>query len=121
MSPRRRQRSSNLLEERPVRNLEWETGEDGRAVLLVPRFRGRLTARWLLPRLARPAMRVRLDARGTFVWTRLDGETTLLEIAEKMSHSYGEAIEPVIERIARFVTLLARDRFLLLSPDRSAG
>ena len=115
----------NLLETRLTRRFQWEADSDGRAVVLVPKFRQTLLARWLLPFLARPNFRVRLDEFGTFVWRRCDGATPVSQIADEISAAFGERAEPLYERLGQFVRRLERDGLveviLNTSPPPSAG
>ena len=103
----------NLLELKPARNVGWETDPDGRAVLIVPKFRGALMQKWVSPWLARPNFRVKLDAHGSFIWHHCDGQTPVGEMAEKMLAAFGPEIEPVHERIAAFIRKLEREAFLI--------
>lgn len=102
----------NLLDLKPRRNLEWEVDDGGRAVLLVPKFRSRWLRAWLLPLLAKPSFRVRLDAMGTAFWQRCDGSTPVLEIAEQMSAQSGSDVDDMIERLGRFLARLEREDFV---------
>jgi len=111
----------NLLELKPRRNVEWETGESGRAVLLVPKFRNRLLRTWLLPLLAKPDFRVKLDAMGTAFWQRCDGCTTVLEIADEMAACSGSDVEEMLERLSRFLTRLEREEFIIVREQEQAG
>lgn len=110
----------NLLTMTPLRNLEWETGTDGRAILLVPKFRNRLVVRWFVPMLARPVIRVSLDEHGTYVWSRCDGTTPVADIGRAMAEHFGEPVDAVYERIGRFLAVLARDTFVHLDPPPAA-
>jgi len=102
----------NLLELRPKRNAEWETTEDGLVVLLIPKFRNPFMVQWVLPMLAKQVFRVKLDAYGSFVWKQCDGETAVEELGERMKKEFGEAAEPVYERIGKFVNKLEHEDFL---------
>ncbi len=104
----------NLLELRPRRNVEWEIDKEGKAVLLVPRFSNRLLRTWLLPLLAKPNFRVRLDAAGTAFWKRCDGFTPVLEIAEEMSTRSGTDLDDMIERLGRFLARLEHEGFIVI-------
>ncbi len=124
--PLRRRKPVNLLELRPKRNVPWELKEDGRAVLLVPRFRHPWLRSWLVPLLARPDFRVQLDPLGTSFWKHCDGATPVSEIARRMAGEFGCAAESLWERIGRFVARLQRDDLVLLAPPdadpgRAAG
>jgi hypothetical protein len=104
----------NLLEVRPLRNVSWELDDNDQVVLLIPKFRNRLAVKYVLPYLARPHFRIRLDAFGSFVWNRFDGQTPIKEIAASMRANFGESVEPVYERIGKFVQTLEREKFVIL-------
>lgn len=98
----------------PRRELNWEDGQDGKAVLLVPRFRKGFLSRWLQPRLKRPHIRVKLDDIGSFVWRLFDGENDFTTIVSAMRLHFGEKIEPAEDRLQKFLVLLYKDRFVQL-------
>ncbi len=94
-----------------------ELDPDGRVVLLVPRFRSGPLARWLLPRLSKPHVRVRLDELGSYVWQRCDGATSLGDIERGMAERFGAELELPGERLGLFVGQLDRSKLLrLLQP-----
>jgi hypothetical protein len=105
---------ANLLELKPRRNLQWETAEGGGVVLLVPKFRNRWVVKWFVPMLAKPDIRVKLDAFGSFCWQQCDGNTMVRDIAERMAVHFGEPADSLVDRIGKFVATLARDKFVLL-------
>jgi len=109
-----RRQPLNLLELQPQRNAEWEVGEDGLVVLLIPKFRNRYLAKWLLPRLAKANFRVKLDKLGSFVWQRCDGKSPVAAIAEGMEAEFGSSAEPVYDRIGKFLVKLEREHFLVI-------
>ena len=109
----------NLLELKPRRNLSWQTNDNDRIVLLVPKFRSRLARKWVVPRLPKPDIRVTLDAFGSYVWQRCDGETTVEEIGRQMAEHFNEQLEPLYDRIGIFLRRLVKDRFLILDPSHT--
>lgn len=104
----------NLLELRPKRNSEWETGENDQVVLLVPKFRGGFLGKWVQPRLSRPYYRVKLDAYGSYIWRACDGNTTVFEIAAAMKDRFKEDLESLYERIGKFIRRLDESKFVLM-------
>lgn len=56
--------------------------------------------------------RVRLDELGSFCWSRLDGERTVEQIAGDVRDAFGEAAEPVEERLGTFVRMLRDQEFV---------
>jgi hypothetical protein len=99
---------------------------DGRVTLLVPRFTGRLTRRWIAPLLRRPHVRVHLDETGTFVWRQCDGRATVAEIAARTQAHVGGDAADARRRVVLFLRRLVRaDAIHFLAPaaaerDRSS-
>ena len=104
----------NLLELKPKRNSEWETGENDHVVLLVPKFRDGFLGKWVQPRLSRPFYRVKLDTFGSFIWNACDGNTTVLEIAKAMAGKFSEDSESLYDRIGKFIRRLDESKFVLI-------
>jgi hypothetical protein len=102
----------SFLELKPVRLVQWEMTEQGRAVLIAPKFSSRFLAKWLVPLLAKPFFKVRLDDYGSFVWLRCDGQTTVETIAEQAYSQFGESVQPLYERLTSFLRRLEREDFL---------
>ncbi len=98
---------ANLLLCKPVRQVDSEE-EDGRVVVLRPRFLRGPFAWWLQPRLKRPHFRVKLDEIGSFIWRRMDGETTVGQLAEALEAEFGDDCEHAVKRIEMFLGELTR-------------
>lgn len=111
----RKRDDRNLLELKPLRNLEWEEGENDTVVLLIPKFRHPLMKRWLVPRLRKPNYRVKTDRVGTFVWRRCDGTSTVLEISGAMGREFGPGFDPGHDRICGFIRQLAKNDCIILN------
>jgi hypothetical protein len=102
----------NLLDLKPARRLEWEEVDDDRVALLVPRFTHPFWVKHLLPRLKSPHIRVKLDPIGSHLWRQCDGERTVEQIGALMQEKFGEKIEPLYERLGRFIARLAHEKWL---------
>ncbi len=111
----KRRDARNLLELKPLRNLEWDKGENGTVVLLVPKFRNRWMRKWVVPRLSKPVFRVKTDALGTFVWKRCDGKESVLAIAEAMNREFGADFDPSFDRISHYIRKLAKNDFIIFN------
>ncbi len=104
----------NLLELVPKRIREYNTDENGVVTVMMPRFEHDWMMRHLVPRWKNPYVRTRLDDVGSFVWLQCDGETAVSVIAERMRDQFGEAVEPVHDRLKVFLQQLSRRTWLTL-------
>ena len=103
----------NLLDLAPAPVAEIEERE-GKVVLLRPKPRTR-GLRGLSDRITTfmSAPKVRLDDFGSFTWRQLDGQTTVAEIAAALREEFGEAAEPVEDRLGLYIRLLRREGMLI--------
>ncbi len=49
---------------------------------------------------------IHLDGHGSFVWQCIDGEKTIIAIGEEVKVHFGDAAEPLYERLATFFKIL---------------
>ncbi|HLE33401.1 MAG TPA: PqqD family protein [Bacteroidota bacterium] len=104
----------NLLALKPRRTVEWEEGENGRVVILFPKFRNKFLVAWLLPMLSKKNFRIKLDAYGSFLWRLFDGSTSVEEMGARMEREFGRDAEPVFDRIGKFLRKLEKEKFIAL-------
>ena len=112
---------TNLLDCRPVREVEYTENSAGQVVLLRPRFMSGPLARWIQPRLKAPNVKVALDPIGSFVWQRCDGERSVGEILEEMKATLTEGesdapLENPTGRLRLFLQQLVQGGMLRLEP-----
>jgi len=108
---------TNLLALRPVRNSAWVAGSSGRVAIERPRFRSRW-ALWCCRLLRmRPEYKLRLDDHGSALWHLCDGSLTVGEIGERLRARFGEAVEPVHERLETFIGLLDLNEFITFADE----
>jgi hypothetical protein len=111
----------NYLDRIPERKVAFEEGEEGRLVLLRPKFITGPFARLLQPHLPRKFFRVQLDDVGTCVWRSIDGARTVGEIAELLYAEFGERVEPRHERCSRFIHSLHQGAMVAFVAPPDAG
>ncbi len=49
---------------------------------------------------------IHLDEMGSFIWQNIDGKKTILDIADDVDDKFGEAAEPLYERLAKYFQIL---------------
>jgi hypothetical protein len=101
---------------RPVRAHRWTTGEEDRVTVVIPKFTNRWLVRWFVPLLAKPEVRLRLDAMGSFVWRQCDGSLTVREIADRVRERFGGDPEPTLDSVVQFMRRLTRADTLTFIP-----
>ncbi|MBX7152744.1 PqqD family protein [bacterium] len=107
----------SFLQQCPERRLEWEMRDEQLVTLIIPKFKSKYTVKWLVPMLAKPNFKVKLDAYGSFVWLQCDGQTTIESIVHQMHERYNDSVESMRERVGSFVAKLSQDGFLNLSKE----
>ena len=108
--------AGELLARVPVQAVACETGEDGLVVLLRPKFLSKGLG-WLQRHLARPVFRVRLDAKGSFIWGAMDGQRTVAGICALVRERFGQEAEPVEDRTLPLIHQMVKGEFIRLEGD----
>ncbi|MBR2634876.1 MAG: PqqD family protein [Clostridia bacterium] len=103
----KKNRKENYLDRFPCRRegLEWKLDEEGR-VTLEKENRGFFNRLFQLL-LHKPRVSyIHLDEMGSFLWPKLDGTLSVLELGEPVRERFGEKAEPLYERLCRYVEIL---------------
>ena len=104
--------AENYLDRKPVRNenLRW-TVEDGKVTLEIDN-------KGVWNRMAQLIFRkpkisyVHLDETGSFIWPLLNGERTILDIGKQVEEKFGDAANPLYERLVQYVRILESYHFI---------
>lgn len=93
-------------------SLEWETDSNDNVTLLKEN-KGffNLLAQKLLgkPRVSQ----IHMEEMGSFIWPLIDGEASVLEIGGHVSEHFGEAAEPLYERLSVYMKMLEDYKFIV--------
>jgi hypothetical protein len=109
---RKRLKGANYLELTPIRSVEYETDLNNQITLLLPKFTNAFAKKYIEPRLRTTVFRLKLDELGSASWLAIDGNKNVSTIAEGLLVSIGEKIQPVEERLTKFLTLLYEQRYI---------
>ena len=107
-------KKENYLDFVPVINGQntWDQGEDGVVTIhMVNRGFYNTLAQKLFhtPRVSH----IKLDEYGSFLWMRIDGITTVGQLALELKEAYGEKAEPLYDRLVKYMQILRNNRFIL--------
>ena len=101
----------------PVRNpVKW-AHENGKVVLSYKKDFGKFE-KALHKRLGGPdVIRRPLDEKGSRIWELCDGQHTLKDICDDMDAKYKEDIEPVLDRVWKYLELLIKLNLIHLESE----
>ena len=103
----------NLLDFIPTHHIEWqENPETNIIVLIKPKLMNRFLKQHLLPLLKNPNFRINLDAYGSKVWKLIDGKRNIMQIADILKESCGTVVDPVYDRVGKFMMSLEKHKFI---------
>ena len=102
----------NYLERIPAHpeSIKWSTDESGIVTLEIEN-------KGIANKIAQVLFRrpkvsyIHLDENGSFVWPLIDGEKTVLDIAQLVDAHFGEAAKPLYERLVKFFQILESYHF----------
>ena len=94
------------------RRYKWREAEDGKVIVMRPRFGESGMSRKISGLFNLSDYRIKLDDIGTLVWKRCDGKTTAAEIADELRIQFGDRVEPAEDRLSRFVSQMLRARMI---------
>ena len=98
--------SENYLERIPMRSeLEWKMDDAGIVTLEIENkgvFNKIAQVLLKKPRITY----IHLDELGSFVWPKIDGEKSILLLADEVEEQFGEKAHPLYERLAKYFQIL---------------
>lgn len=107
-----------ILETYPIRNRVKWVHENERIVLIYPKDFSKFES-WLHQRIGGPnSIRRPLDEIGSKIWLMADGKHTVMDICTILDDEYREDIEPVFDRVRKFLEILLRSNLIRLSSKK---
>ena len=105
--------SENYLERKPSRpeGISWSADEKGIVTLDIENT-------GVFNRIAQKILKkpkvthIHLDETGSFVWSLLDGEKTIIELGKDVEAEFGEKAHPLYERLAKYFQILDSYHFI---------
>ena len=91
----------------------WDAAEDGLVTIhMVHRgFYAAIAQKFFhTPRVSH----IDLDGYGSFLWTRIDGQKTVGDLALELKAQFGQEAEPLYDRLVKYMQILRNNHFILL-------
>lgn len=104
-------KKSSLLDLTPFRKIEHKTEDNGLVTLLYPKFKNSKVSKFMLGNKT-PHIQMKLDEIGTASWLLIDGKKNAGRIANELSEKFGEKIQPVHDRLGKFLSLLYNNKYI---------
>ena len=99
----------------PVRLFDSETSpETGKTVIIRPKYGSKLGKTLFEPFLKKKDFRINLDDLGTVTWKNCDGKNSVEEIGKILGAHFGPEIEPIYDRLTKFLIRLHKEKFISL-------
>jgi len=102
----------NILEMIPFRIYSHETADNGMVSVLIPRFHNKILAKIFNSLVRDPFVRVKFDNFGSSAWLEIDGQKNVYTISKNLLQKHGEKIQPVNERVSKFLNQLYIYKFI---------
>jgi hypothetical protein len=102
----------NYLELTPGRLFDHIIEENGKVSVLIPRFTNKILVKTITPMLKSPFVKTKFDEFGSQVWLEINGKNRVSDISIVLKQKFGERIEPVEERLTKFLTQLYNYKFV---------
>ena len=105
--------TQNYLERKPKHRegLKWSTEGEGKVTLEIEN-------KGVFNRIAQKLFKkpkisyIHLDENGSFIWSLIDGEKTIIEIGGLVEQHFGEKAHPLYERLAKYFQILESYGFI---------
>ncbi|MBI1938760.1 MAG: PqqD family protein [Ignavibacteriales bacterium] len=105
-------KKANYLELHPVRLHNEEIDNDSLVTVLIPKFKNPFLVKYLVPKMKSPDIKLKLDELGSAAWILMDGKRNVAAVASLLTEKFGEKIQPVNERLTKFLTGLYEQRLI---------
>lgn len=108
-----KKQKDNFLDYIPVKNPvnTWSESKDGRMIIHMVNkgfFHKLAQILFFTPKVSH----IDLDEYGTFLWKQMDGKKTVGELALLLQEEYGEAANPLYERLIHYMRILKNNKFI---------
>lgn len=117
---RRILKNTNSLDLIPIRKVEHIFRENElQAVncvqlitLLLPKFKNEKFRKFFIPHSRSEFIQIKLDEIGSATWLFIDGKKNVQQICDILVDKFGDKVNPVEERISKFLTGLYNNRYI---------
>lgn len=114
-------KESNYLDLTPFRIHREEIDENGLVTILVPKFTNKFVVKYIVPTLKSKYFKIHFDELGSETWKLIDGKINVNNISESLLAKFGDKIQPVHERVTKFLSQLYLQGFISFNELKNKG
>lgn len=115
-----KQKALNYLDYIPLRNenYNWKQEKDGTVTIFVEN-------KGVFHRLAQiflhkpKVSQIHLEEFGSFLWPRINGNSTIYDIGQQVQENFGEKAEPLYPRLVQYIRNLEQYDFVIVKKPES--
>ena len=111
----------NYLELTPVRNYDHVVEDSGLISVLVPKFDIKWIDKIMSKIIKSRFFKAKLDEFGTETWLEMDGTKSVQTVSEHLQKKFGDKINPVNERLTKFLSELYKYNFITFKELNTKG
>jgi len=104
----------------PLKLVRHEIAENNLVIVLFPKFINKYAVKYLQPRIKSHYIKLKLDELGSAVWLSIDGHKKVGVIAKELVDAFGDKIQPVEERLPKFLTQLYEQKLISFKEIKGA-
>jgi len=105
-------KNTSALDLIPIRIQEHRVEDNGTITILVPKFKNKRFANFIIPVRRSKHISIQLDELGSSVWLAMDGKKDVTKICKELSTMLGEKIHPAEERVVKFLSGLYHNKHI---------
>lgn len=111
---KKEKRQLNLFDCTPVREPDLTWTEDENGIITLHRVHNGKMDQFVQMITKKPLRQthIKLEEFGSFIWKNIDGRTTLKGIADKLQDEFGEKVDPLYPRLAKYVTMMKNNKLI---------
>lgn len=116
---KKKKKQQNYLDLIPERSpeLTWNRDEEGIVVLEVENTG--VFNRIAQKLFKRPKYtKVHMEKYGSFLWPLIDGERTVMELADLQKAEFGDEVEPLYPRVVKYIQIMDSYHFITLKEKK---
>lgn len=112
---KKKKQQRNYLDLVPERAEEINWRQDGDGIIVLEVENTGIFNRIAQKLFKRPRYtQVHMEKYGSFLWPLIDGERTVMDLAQLQKEAFGEEVEPLYPRIVKYIQIMESYHFIRL-------